>query len=285
MYGLDTNHLTQKIDMLYLSDSSYKSAQPLPSDTNDLIYFKVFAVGAANDTSETYRFMYKVQPLIHCEALGYNDGGNLHINNVELASLNNATINDTYTFYSQPIINLYPSTIYTLTVSASTGWTENDFGAWIDFNGDSYFDKVTERVLFAPNNGATASSTFSLPASYNGYDNLRMRVRLSYWGNSPDPCGETLGEVEDYTIRANYPAVLEPISKIDLDIYPNPTNQKVTISGEFLKNNSITIYNLDGQIVKEYNTLSDSITLDVHDLSSGLYLIKCGNLKGTFIKE
>jgi hypothetical protein len=201
LYGQDTLLLNNKIDMAFVSDSTYKAISPLPSSKVDgNIYFKVFAVGSNNDTTSTYRFQYAIQPSVYCNGVGENDGGNLHIQNVTVGAVNNSTINDTYSYYNNPVLNLFNGNVYTITITGSTGWVENDYAAWIDFNGDKYFDKATETILFQPNAGLSATGTFTLPSAYNAADTFRMRVRLSYWGASPEPCGSTLGEVEDYAV-------------------------------------------------------------------------------------
>ena len=60
-WSINTN--TNIISMINTQDSTWVSQNPIPNyAAGTKIYFKVFAVGNNNDTSETYRFMYTVQP-------------------------------------------------------------------------------------------------------------------------------------------------------------------------------------------------------------------------------
>jgi len=59
----DTNLNTNIIPMTNIQDSTWVTQNSIPNyPAGTKIYFKVFAVGNNNDTSETYRFMYIVQP-------------------------------------------------------------------------------------------------------------------------------------------------------------------------------------------------------------------------------
>jgi hypothetical protein len=287
MYGEDTLLLNNKIDMALISDSTWKSIAPLPSSkTNANIYFKVFAVGSNNDTSTTYRFHYSILPSEYCNAQGLNDGGNLHINNVTISTINNNTINDTYTYFNDPILDLNKGVTYSLSITGSTTWGDNDYAAWIDFDGDKIFNPNTETVLFAPNAGGQASSTFTLPAIYNALDTFRMRVRLGYWGNTPLPCGSSLGEVEDYAVKMNWPTRVATLIKDQISISPNPAKDQLIIKLANVTNQPIIIFGISGAKVKVLpaNTTKE-ITVDIKEFSTGTYIIKCGNSQATFVKE
>ena len=45
---------------MYLADSLWQTVRPIKAPGNSDIFFKVFAVGSNGDTTETYRFMYRV---------------------------------------------------------------------------------------------------------------------------------------------------------------------------------------------------------------------------------
>jgi hypothetical protein len=287
MYGEDTIALTNKIDMAFVSDSTWKTISPLPnSKPNSKIYFQVVAVGSNQDTTTTFRFMYNVLPSEYCNANGFNDGGDLHITDVEIADVYNSTANDTYSYFNAPIIDLNKAAIYTITVKASTSWGENDFGAWIDFNGDRTFDTNSETILFKPNNGGQASATFSLPAYYNTVDTFRMRVRLSYWGGNPEPCGTVLGEVEDYAVKMNYPTGILTVLKNNMTVRPNPALDVITIKLPTPSANPIIISGLNGIIYKKVtNNNFDEISIDIKTLPVGTHLIKCGQYKSKFVKQ
>jgi len=289
-WGTSPTTLSNTIAMTNISDSTWKSVSEIQSHVpNQIIYFKVYALGAQNDTSETYRFAYTIRPYVCCEASGDTSAGNLYLQKVELSNLITSSGNDFYTYNNNPIINLYPNTNYTLTLEGNTGWGENDYAAWIDFNGNRVFDEPQETVLFKPNNGDSATATFMLPSSYAGWDTFRMRVRISYWGAKPEPCGVTFGEVEDYAVQMHYPLNVINQSKFDLKIYPNPADEMLVIQGENLNKSEVKIYNAVGQDVSHHSTINSlgqhEIQLNVSNLSNGLYMISVGNQRGRFMKR
>ncbi len=75
-----------------------------------------------------------------------------------------------------------------------------------------------------------------------------------------------------------------------LKIYPNPTNNQLHLVTSD-KAQHLTVWNMQGQLIKEENlqTKTKEITVDVTDLSRGIYIIKLKGNKGTavgkFIKK
>lgn len=80
---------------------------------------------------------------------------------------------------------------------------------------------------------------------------------------------------------------INPNTKSNVAIYPNPTKNILTIKGEFDANESIIIYNLLGQKVMETAIKSNEEKVDVSKLSEGVYSIYFKTSKAThkFIKE
>lgn len=73
------------------------------------------------------------------------------------------------------------------------------------------------------------------------------------------------------------------------DIYPNPANSQVTIKKEtMIKGDEILIYDNIGRIVKRKPVKSNTevlLTIDIEDLSKGIYFIKADQVTQKFIKE
>lgn len=271
------------ISMLNSGSNNWVSSQPIPQfPAGTKMYFKVFAVGSSMDTTETYKFMYEVHPYVTCNATGNTSSGNLYLTNVTLNNLNNNSINTNYTLYTNPVIELEKDSTYTISVSANTGWSSNDFGVWIDYNLDTDFD-LTERVLYDPNSGGGSVNTFTVPSTVNGGDTVVMRVRLSYW-NDPQPCGNTFGEVEDYLIllkdiTTDVVEIEEKVSQFE--IYPNPNQGQFTIKfKEGLLNQNVRVYTTNGQLIEEqYQGNNSMIEFDL-ELPAGNYFITVGNGAG-----
>ncbi|KAA3621251.1 MAG: hypothetical protein DWQ02_28080, partial [Bacteroidetes bacterium] len=195
------------ISMSNTGGETWVSDQPIPDfPAGTKMYFKVFAVGSSGDVSETYKFMYEVRPFEYCDAIGNNNGGNneLHITNVTIANVNNSTSDNAYYTLFNDVVNLELGQTYSVSVSGAPGWADNDYAAWIDYNGDAVFDQ-SESLGLVEQNNSTATAMFTVPASAVTTKQLRLRVRLSYWGNDPSPCGNTFGEVEDYPVQVADP--------------------------------------------------------------------------------
>lgn len=217
------------IQMSNTTDSTWVSNNPLPdAPEGTLIYYKVFAVGNNNDTSETYKFMYEVRPFVYCAAGGTVSNGNKYIDNVSLHTLNNSSGNDTFTYYNNNTVILNLDSTYTLSATSNSNSSYNDYGAWIDYNRDAEFTP-DESILLSMGSGNSASSTFTVPATARLYDTLRMRVRLSYW-NTPQICGNQWGEVEDYPIvliPSNASPL--PLESVSFGALKHPNNNKQSL--------------------------------------------------------
>jgi len=63
------------------------------------------------------------------------------------------------------------------------------------------------------------------------------------------------------------------VSNVNIEVYPNPTNQFFTIKG-LLSNYHIDIINASGQIVLSIDSANGIETIDITTLGSGLYLLR-----------
>jgi hypothetical protein len=76
----------------------------------------------------------------------------------------------------------------------------------------------------------------------------------------------------------------------DVNIYPNPTNNQLTVAATGTIT-SITISNILGQLVCNTNYNAEKVQINVSDLTQGIYFIKinCGSAGGKitrkFVKE
>lgn len=267
------------ISMTNTVDSTWVSTAPLPNvAVGTKVFFKVFAVGNNNDTTETYKFMYTQRPFDYCIATGHDNDGNLYISNITLENINNNTLNNAYSDYTSPLVTLFADSSYNLDLTANTGWGSNDYGAWIDFNSNREFE-VSERVLWSIGPGnSNVNNTFTVPYNVTDLDTVKMRVRLSYWGSEPRPCGTQYGEVEDYTVLLRnkaWPLNIENISNpLEVKIYPNPTSNYLHI--DFTENKMHT-YSLRSQIGQEVingKLKQRENMIDLSKLASGIYYLQ-----------
>lgn len=242
-----------EIAMHNTAGNEWISDEPLPNYTEGtMMYFKVFALGSNNDTTETYKFNYTIVPFELCLAEGSNDGTNYRLTNVTVANINNSTGNDTYTYYENEVVKLDAGATYSISMTASTGWGSNDFAAWIDYNKDAEFSD-DEEILYHQNAGSTNSTAnFTVPMDAVMNDTIILRTRVSYW-NTSKPCGITLGEVEDYPVVVSScvsPVTTEEISACDSftwevngETYTESGTYKDTLQNQF-SCDSVIVLNL-----------------------------------------
>lgn len=238
-WSFDSMSYSNIIPMTNISDSTWKTIAALPDGPlNAKIFFKVFAIGSAGDTSVTHKFEYLIRPFEYCSNTTDQCCGNLFIREVHLANISNVTnalnigstaANGGYTpvYFNNPVGQLFTDSTYTLSVKPWWGgYGDNDMAAWIDFDGDGVFNRTNEQILFAPNQtGDPITATFTVPTNANISDTLRMRVSHTYWENaaSLNPCLDfKYGETEDYAIKIsqiNAPLNLQhlPLSTRPLD--------------------------------------------------------------------
>jgi hypothetical protein len=64
--------------------------------------------------------------------------------------------------------------------------------------------------------------------------------------------------------------------KYEVKIYPNPAKDILFVDG-IIDKNLLEIYNLNGVLIQQ-QTLSTSNYIDIHELPTGIYVIKISNL-------
>lgn len=69
----------------------------------------------------------------------------------------------------------------------------------------------------------------------------------------------------------------------DIKIYPNPTKRKIFIEGT--TDATIEIFNIHGQIVKQQVITQNKTSIDISDLTDGVYSIKINSNKGLVVKK
>lgn len=74
-----------------------------------------------------------------------------------------------------------------------------------------------------------------------------------------------------------------------LEIYPNPTTNMITIKGEFLnqRENEIVVYNLLGQNIfqTKFKTSGSQFQIDLSEFENGVYLLKVNEFVRKIVKE
>ena len=196
------------IPMTNTIDSTWVSNLPIPNQlAGTKVFFKVFAVGNAGDTTETYKFMYEVKPHIACLSYG-NMSWATAVTLVDFNTILNSTgKTQPYTDYTlTDSATVVIGSSHNLTVNVNTdGNYVIHARAWIDWNDDADFSDPGEQYeLGSAQNtpdGPTSLSPLNITVPLTAQvGKTTMRVSAKY--NSPaDSCQTGFdGEVEDYAI-------------------------------------------------------------------------------------
>jgi hypothetical protein len=118
----------------------------------------------------------------------------------------------------------------------------------------------------------------------------RVRVQMAYQGFGanalPGTCGTfQSGETEDYcvTVRASNVS-LENIENLNFSIYPNPTSGALMVKLNSVDDIEIRVLTLSGQIVSIAQLNDGSLTLDLSNLSDGLYMVHAVTKTGVVLQ-
>ena len=274
MYSVNSIDLDTRMEMIYASDSTWISQGELgSSQAGDQIYFKVFAVGENQDTTETYRFMFTVKPFKYCFATGDNSTTSDYINLVELNGMSHSSGKEGYGNFTDSVINLQATRTYQLKIGMQYHWDPDTTAAWIDYNLDGFFTQ-DEWIEMSPiDDDHNSFGTFTVPSNAVKGDTLRMRVRNQYWHNSPNPCGSETGEVEDYSIVIDdFVVGLNELNSSLYTVYPNPGQGSLNIlMHHFEPGMILKIYSLQGQEVFQKSLDKPQVKVD---LTAGTYIVE-----------
>jgi len=175
-------------------------------------------------------------------------------------------------------------TIYggqTYPVSCTPGYLGNtyneNFRVWIDYNIDGDFEDENELVFDPEPTTTEVSGTFTVPQPLTEGVS-RMRVSMTYTpinsNNEPASCGNlTYGEIEDYCISlSNSVSVSAEISN-RVEIYPNPAQTAIRVSGVKESPTSIEIVSIAGNVISTLSPLNWPM-VHLPAAASGWYLLR-----------
>jgi photosystem II stability/assembly factor-like uncharacterized protein len=223
-WSIDNPTFGNVIPMTNTIDSTWVTNSPIPNQPfGTKVYFKVFAVGANNDTTETYKFMYTVKEHTYCISTG-TMGYQGNVTWVNFNTINNATgKTQPYTDYTATDSTVVTQgDAYDLTVNLNTDNGNYTYFSkvWIDWNQDIDFNDPGEEYEIGTTtnniNGPTTLSPFSIVIPQTAMlGETTMRVSTRYNGYASQ-CDEGYdGEVEDYGIH------VVPVFNLGVDLLEN----------------------------------------------------------------
>jgi hypothetical protein len=162
---------------------------------------------------------------------------------------------------------------------------------FIDYNNNFQYDIPEERVWTGYTSSTDWYITTSLTIPHTVIGGVPTGMRLIINNNtspnvpSDSACGVyTSGETQDYVVQFDYvwPVGVGSISGLqNLDMYPNPTNGKFTVSftaDRTVKQLQVNVTNMTGQVVMQrtYENASGkfSTELDMTSEPRGLYFVE-----------
>ena len=219
-WSIDAPTFENTIVMENIVDSTWVSETPLPDfPAGTKVFFKVFAKDEAAQLSETYKFMYTVQPFEYCDSYGTMSYGT-SVTRVEFSDLTNISGKPAgYTSYlDADTATIYRTMPYDLSMKLNTdGPYTIHARAWLDWNRDGDFSDLGESydlgTAYNTADGITTLSplTIFIP-DYAHLGKTTMRVSAKY-NSDPSACETGFdGEVEDYTI------FIKPLVDVDMSI-------------------------------------------------------------------
>ena len=275
------------ITMSNTVDSTWISDLALPNQgIGTKMYFKVFAVGSAGDTTETYKFMYTVkQDCISSGTMQWQGNINLvNFNTINKATGKTAPYSD---YYMTDTTELILGQAYGLSVKLNTdnGNYTYHSTAWIDWNNDGDFSDPNETYQLGSvqndSNGLTSLSPLNISVPVNAFiGKIRMRVVCLYNQAQTDPCANGFdGEVEDYglviqNVSTNV-ADQEIGSSLVFAIFPNPTRDIFTVKlNEIVGFVRIELINPLGQVIVSKSVENkNEIRVNIEKYAKGVYFL------------
>ena len=151
---------------------------------------------------------------------------------------------------------------------------------WVDWNEDGSFQN--SELVFSSTGEISFNGSIPIPNDVSLGSKV-LRIRRDYHPDpyTPDAVASTTyngGETEDYTVNVVSSLSLDEIAKLNLTVYPNPTQDywKITAKETI---NTIELYDATGRKVLYLTPKSETLEINATLLAKGVYLLKINNKK------
>jgi len=147
---------------------------------------------------------------------------------------------------------------------------------------------------------ADASNTYTLPSYLSLTNAINPNCDATVTQNpvigtvvAPGSYTVTMTATSGSSVNCNFTLTVQPFlgveefAKNNLKVYPNPASTQITIKGDFITDQHISIYNMLGQEVMKNKLKSDENVIDISGLALGVYTIKFNETKASvkFVKN
>ena len=110
-----------------------------------------------------------------------------------------------------------------------------------------------------------------------------ISIRYTYEGSNDT--GQFKGFLLKYNPQWQKASVTELPKQYEIAVYPNPASNQIVISGNDVQMLDIFIYTITGQKVKQVVVNATQTTVDVNDLSIGMYILKIKTEQGVLTRK
>lgn len=241
---------------------------------NTTYYYKVVPFNANGDAASCVEQSFTTSATgCYCVANPVNND-NSGITNVTVQATAFPTADVTYFDHTATVVNVNQNTNTNVQINFATGYDYNTY-IWIDFNDNYVFD-ATELVYTGESlltNPTVLDASFMMPATATlGLHTMRIGTADDL--PTPDPCYDGFyGVFLDFKVNVQVELGNNSFDASSFSAIPNPVKDVLNVS--YAKNiNSISVFNLLGQMVLSETPNSNSYQLNFSNLSSGTYLVK-----------
>jgi len=220
----------------------------------------------------------------YCDVSAINSEPITSVTFADISNVSDPNSSSSYENYLSQVGNVERTKEYKMTLKGNTagGFKVSTFTAFIDWNQNGILDNDNEIYRIGFVRGSTGmddmSAELNIKVPENAVvGNTRMRILKV---NSPSTfamfwptgaCGNySYGQMEDYTLNVKEALATGETSFDKVQLYPNPVKDVLTVSTS-KKVNSISVYNVAGQLVK---TSQNENTVNMSNLSAGVYVVK-----------
>lgn len=219
---------------------------------------------------------------------GWTDGGNdcqrqATSNSYEGTYSIKLRDNSSTSWAASPILDLSGNTQVSVEFHTYANSMENGEDFFVEFYNGSAYEIIGQYVSGSDfNNGSFFTDTIILDSGFSFNSNNRFRIRCDASGNNDQiwfdqviisgdnaPGAAPIDNTSETILKSFTQNTLENIK-----LYPNPTNSQLNIEiieGDF---DEITVFSSTGMIVQTIDPTMDYVTLDVSQLSTGMYFIR-----------
>lgn len=219
---------------------------------------------------------------VYCDVSGGNSDQEW-IQAIAINGFSNATGDNNGWLQSNQIITaLTPGASYVISFTpgySGFNFTEG-FSVWIDLNHDGIFG-TGENLINNLTSNTSISGMLNIPGTAE-IGVTRMRIGMNAT-DAPEICpiSAFYGEYEDYCVYLGPQTGYDELTIERISLYPNPAMETVFIQSDQAIQ-QVEVFDLAGNLIPASFTKTEN-QLHLHELSSGIYLVRVYTANGTTV--